>query len=131
MLFLGEVILKSFRIFKCKVYFSTNCASLFFSSSFTASSIVAMISLLGSVFRSNWEVKTPCEKIWEWFKCPENIWITHFILHVMLIVISYFVLADSSSNFCICLLFVKTKNFLYKFLMNLFCKIRLLRCYRF
>ena len=85
--------------------------------SFTASSIVAMISLLGSVLEVTEKLRSFTRRSFSmWVNCLEGILITHFFLSAMLVALCVTLfLPISSWNFRMCLFFVKPKDFLYEF----------------
>ena len=89
----------------------------YFSRFFTISYIVAMIYLLESALKVIENLRSFLRRsVSIWASCLEDILITHVLLSVMLVarcVTSF--LPISSSNFRICLFFVKSKDYLYEF----------------
>ena len=75
-----------------------------------------MISLLGSVLEIIQKLRCSARgSVPIWSNCLENILINYFFLYVMLVAVCVTFLPISSSNLPICLFFVKSKDFLYKF----------------
>ena len=88
-----------------------------FSRFFTASCIVAMISLIGSVLEVIEKLRSFARRsVSIWVNCLKDILITHFFLSVILaaLCVTLFVLI-SSSNFRVGLFLVKSEHLLYKF----------------
>ena len=102
---------------KCKTYFGINCISLFFSRPFTVSFIVAMISLLGSLLKVIEKLRPFARRsVGIWINFLEYILITHSLSSTMLVALCVTLsLLISSSNFRLCLFFVKSNDFLYEF----------------
>ena len=66
-------------------------------------------------FRSNWDVKAFARRLVSmWVNCLEEILITHSYFSVMIALYVTLFLLIISSNFHICLFFVKSKDFLYQ-----------------
>ena len=88
-----------------------------FSRSLTASSIVAMISLLENVLEVIEKLRPFARRsVSVWVNYLEDMLVTHFFLSVILVaicVILFFLI--NSSNSRICLFCVKSKDFLYEF----------------
>ena len=71
-----------------------------FSRSFTASSIVAMISLLGSILKVIETLRSFARRlVLIWVNCLEDILITHFFLCYISGTLCYFVLSDQFIKF--------------------------------
>ena len=87
---------------KCKAYIGTNRVNPFFSKSVTASSIVAIMFLFGSVLEVIEKLRLFVKRsVLIWINCLEDILITHFLLSVILVVfcVTLFLLINSL-NFC-------------------------------
>ena len=99
---------------KCKTYFGMNRVSLFF---FKILYCIFYSSYLGSALEVVEKLRPFARRsVSIWVNCLEHILITHFFLSVILVVlcVTLFLLINSL-NFCICLFFVNSKDFLYKF----------------
>ena len=104
-----------------------------FSRSFTASSTVAMISLLGSVLEVIEKLRPFARRsVSIWVNYLEDILITHFFLSVILVAlcVTLFSLINLL-NFRLCLFFVNSRDFLFEFSLIFSHKMDFLRCYRF
>ena len=114
MFILQQVILRRFGVLKCKVYFGTYLVTFFFLKIFYCILYISYDIYIRKCFRSNWEVEAVCVSIW--VNCWEDISMTYFFLAVILVAlcVTLFLLINSL-NFCICLFFVNSKDFLYKF----------------
>ena len=111
--------MKRFGVFKCNADFGTKRVSLFFffSRSFTASSIVAKIPLFGIALELIEKLRPFARRsVSTWDNCLEEILITHFFLSVILaaLCVALFLLINSLNSH-VCLFFVNSKDFLYKF----------------
>ena len=75
---------RGFGVLKCKAYFGKNRVSLFFFKILYVSSIVAIISLLGSVLKVIEKLRPFARRsVLTWVNCLEHISITHFFLSVV------------------------------------------------
>ena len=118
MFILGQVILGSLDFQSVRLTWARIASDSSFSRFFTASSIVAMISLLGNVLEVTEKLRPFARRsVSIWIICLKDKYITSLFLSAILVALcATLFLLIYSLNFRICLFFVNSKEFHQSFL---------------